>query len=150
MQPIGIVRTEATEEDFKTKREEVLSRIIVDEQYTEALVGIEDYSHVFVIYWGHLSSASQLSLKVHPRGRQDLPLVGLFATRSIARPNPIGLTVVELLGRDRNILYVKGLDAIDQTPVLDIKPYDYIDLKQEIAVPQWFHTMTGGRYKPTT
>ena len=70
--------------------------------------------------------------------REDLPLVGLFATRSPRRPNPIGVTTVRLLERRGNVLRVLGLDALDGTPVLDIKPYlPYGDCIQDTHVPEW-------------
>jgi len=83
----------------------------------------------------HKAFSEQLSLKVHPRGRLDLPLVGLFATRSPYRPNPLGLKLVELIKRKDNVIKVRGLDAIDGTPVIDIKPYDPLDLAMDARVP---------------
>jgi len=76
-------------------------------------------------------------LKVHPRGRTDLPLLGVFATRTAFRPNPIGLTLVELLEVKNNVLVVRGLDAFDGTPVLDIKPYGSRDMVVGARVPEW-------------
>ena len=78
------------------------------------------------------------TLKVHPRGREDMPFVGAFATRTPYRPNPIGLTIVELLKVEGNVLTVRGLDAIDGTPVLDIKPFDYWDVAEGVRVPEWW------------
>ncbi|MPN59153.1 hypothetical protein SDC9_206873 [bioreactor metagenome] len=75
---------------------------------------------------------------MHPRGRKDLPLVGLFATRSPARPNPIGISVVRLIKVDKNLLTVRGLDAIDGTPVLDVKPYlPQNDRIENPVIPEW-------------
>ncbi|MGQ9469962.1 MAG: tRNA (N6-threonylcarbamoyladenosine(37)-N6)-methyltransferase TrmO [Nitrososphaerales archaeon] len=128
LKPIGYVRTDADEDTIKKDRESVLSEIIVSEELTEALDGIEEFSHLFIIFYMHKAFTEQLSLKVHPRGRLDLPLVGVFATRSPYRPNPIGLTLVKLIERDGNKIKVRGLDAIDGTPVIDIKPYDTLDL----------------------
>lgn len=79
--------------------------------------------------------------KLHPRGRTDLEKVGVFATRNRNRPNPIGLAVVEILERRGNSLKVRALDALDGTPVLDIKPYDPIDVKNDIRVPAWWHKL---------
>jgi tRNA (Thr-GGU) A37 N-methylase len=67
----------------------------------------------------------------------DMPLVGLFATRTALRPNPVGLTVVELLERVENVLVVRGIDAFDGTPVLDLKPYDNWDAVVSIRLPEW-------------
>ena len=84
------------------------------------------------------NTGTQLPCKVHPRGQQELPLVGRFATRSPTRPNPIGKTTVKLLERRGNILKVTGLDAIDGTPVIDIKPYiPGYDSVLDTRVPPW-------------
>lgn len=79
-----------------------------------------------------------MHIKVHPRARRELPLVGLFATRSPHRPNPIGESTVRLIERRDNILRVEGLDAIDGTPVLDIKPhFPRADNPTDVRVPEW-------------
>jgi tRNA-Thr(GGU) m(6)t(6)A37 methyltransferase TsaA len=79
---------------------------------------------LLVLYWAHLVKPEARSLtRVHPMGRKDLPLVGVFSTCSPARPNPVLVIAVRLLERDGNILRVEGLDAVDGSPVLDIKPY---------------------------
>jgi len=123
LKAIGFVRNEM-KQPLKEGWEEIVSDIVIDDSLTEALDGLEEYSHIIVIYWLHQSDvAGGLAAKVHPRGRPDLPLVGLFATRSPHRPNPLGKAMVRLLERRGNILKVKGLDAMDGTPVLDIKPY---------------------------
>jgi tRNA (Thr-GGU) A37 N-methylase len=75
---------------------------------------------------------------VHPRGRLDLPLTGIFAVRTMLRPNPIGLTVVELVKVTGNVLTIKGLDAFDGTPILDLKPMDPWDSVENLRVPEWW------------
>jgi tRNA (Thr-GGU) A37 N-methylase len=67
-----------------------------------------------------------------------MPLLGVFATRTANRPNPIGLALVELLNVKGNVLTVRGLDAYDETPVLDIKPFDYWDMRENAKVPLWW------------
>ena len=67
-----------------------------------------------------------------------MPLTGVFAVRTMLRPNPIGLTLVELVKVDGNVLTVRGLDAYDGTPVLDIKPYDFWDVAENAKVPDWW------------
>ena len=88
-------------------------------EFDLGLIGIEGFSHLFVLWVFHRSSAFELigtpPSDIHPHG--------VFATRSPRRPNPIGLTVVELLRREKGSLYVRGVDMLDQTPILDIKPY---------------------------
>ena len=109
----------------------------MDEQYTEALDGLEDYSHVVVIFWMDRAGPPK-SLKGHVQGRAELPIVGIFARRGPSRPNSIGVTAVPLLSRDKNVLRVQALDAIDGTPLLDIKPYTpAFDKVENARVPEW-------------
>ena len=136
--PIGFVKNAVTEpktEDWQT----IISEIIVNEDLKEALSGIDEFSHIIVIYWMHKTPASERSImKVHPKRNPNLPLVGVFATRSPARPNPIGIATVKLLECRGNILKVIGLDAIDGTPVLDIKPHiPGSDSPTPARIPGW-------------
>ena len=135
---IGIVRN-GIKQRPELGWEEIVSEIVVDSRLTEALDGLEEFSHIIVIYWMHRASAPvQVPTKIHPRGRQELPLVGIFATRAPYRPNPVGETTVRLLERQGNILKVEGLDAIDGTPVIDIKPYiPGRDSVTEAKAPSW-------------
>ena len=124
LKAIGIVRSQAKE--TPAERDwwaELISELVIDESLTEALDGLEEYSHIIVIYWMHKIASQEVPLKVHPKGRKELPVRGLFASRAPHRPNRIGKATVKLLKRRGNILNVKGLDALDGTPVLDIKPY---------------------------
>ncbi len=116
-------------------RYNVVSTIRVFNRYAAGLLGLEGYSHIFVIYWMH--EVRDTRLVVRPWGREDLPDVGVFATRFPPRPNPIGLSVVELLGVSPPKVFVKGLDAWTGTPVLDLKPYDYYDIVRRPHIPEW-------------
>ena len=137
LNPIGRVKTEAVGDEVKDKSR--ISQIIVRDELVEALAGVEGFSHLFVLFWlNQVSSKQQMTLKVHPRGRMDMPLLGVFATRTNLRPNPIGLTLVELLKVEGNTLTVRGLDAFDGTPVLDIKPFDSWDNAENARVPDWW------------
>lgn len=137
MQPIGYVRTKAVGDHVKDKVH--LSEIVLDWKLTQALDGIEEFSHVFVLFWLHeISNEKRKMLKIHPRGRQDMPLLGVFAARTNIRPNPIGLTLCELVKVDGNVLTIRGLDAYDKTPVLDIKPYDSWDCAPNARMPEWW------------
>jgi tRNA (adenine37-N6)-methyltransferase len=137
LSPIGYVKTEAVGNEVKDKSG--VSEIVLDNKLIPALDGITDFSHVFVIFWmSQIPEDKRLILKVHPRGRLDMPLLGAFATRTNLRPNPIGLTLVELLNVEGPILTVRGLDAFDGTPVLDIKPFDYWDISEKPRVPEWW------------
>ena len=138
LKPIGVVRN-AVKDPGKHDWRAVESEILVNAALTEALDRIDEYSHLVVLYWMHKVEPSHRFIqKVHPGGRQDLPLVGVFASRSPARPNPIGMTTVKLMSRQDNVLRVIGLDAVDGTPVLDIKPYiPDRDVEKGVQIPDW-------------
>ncbi len=138
LKPIGIVRNDIKQprrEDWNT----VISEIVLDPSCQKALNRIEEFSHLIVTYWMHKVLLGQrLITEVHPRGEKDLPLVGVFTSRSPMRPNPVGITTVKLLARTGNILKVAGLDAINGTPVLDIKPYiPGYDSPPNARTPDW-------------
>jgi tRNA-Thr(GGU) m(6)t(6)A37 methyltransferase TsaA len=122
LKPIGIIhspyknRGEAPYQGYKS---EEISQIDVFEEFEQGLQDIDGFSHIIIIYWFHKSQGYRLLVKTP----WDDILHGLFTTRSPHRPCPLGLTIVELVARENNILKVKGLDAIDGTPLLDIKPY---------------------------
>jgi len=140
MKPIGYVKTKAKGDEVKDRTR--TAQIIVNSELNPALDGISDYSHLWVLFWLHeIPEDKRMMLKVHPRGREDLPLVGAFAVRTNLRPNPIGLTLVELLKTQGNTLTVRGLDAFDGTPVLDIKPYDPWDIAPNPRVPDWWRKL---------
>jgi tRNA-Thr(GGU) m(6)t(6)A37 methyltransferase TsaA len=134
---IGFVKTDAVGDEVKDKSR--ISQIILNEELVQALEGITDFSHLFVIFWmSQIPLEKRMALKVHPRGRMDIPLLGVFATRTNLRPNPIGLTLVELLKVEGDTLTIRGLDAFDGTPVLDIKPFDSWDTARTARVPDWW------------
>jgi tRNA-Thr(GGU) m(6)t(6)A37 methyltransferase TsaA len=135
--PIGIVKTEAKGKEVRDKK--IISKIIIREEYIEALEGIEEFSHLFVIFWlDQIKNKDKKINKVQPRGRKDLEFIGIFATRTPFRPNPIGLTCVKLINKRNNVLRVQGLDAYNDTPILDIKPFDSWDTIKEFKVPNWW------------
>jgi len=137
LNPIGYVKTDAIGDEVKNKA--LISQIILRRELVDGLSGITGYSHLFVLFYlNQITDDQRRTLRVHPRGRVDTPLTGFFAVRTMLRPNPIGLTVVELVGVDGNVLKVKGLDAFDGTPVLDVKPYDQWDVIEDPKVPSWW------------
>ena len=138
LKPIGVVHNEIKQTSYHDCKD-IVSEIEIDGKWAELLDGIEEFSHIIVLFWMHkVSRDAEPPVKVHPRGRADLPLVGLFATRAPQRPNPIGITTVKLLKRRGNILTVQGLDAIDGTPVIDIKSYMIPKIaRNEIRMPEW-------------
>ena len=140
LQPIGIVHNDVTAEEDRW--EEVVSRIEVREDLLPALEGLEEFSHLLVLFYFDRLPPGPRPLQVHPERRPEMPLVGVLATRSPQRPNPIGLTAVELLRREGNVLWVRGLDAFDGTPVLDIKPYlPRGDHLEEVRIPDWLRRL---------
>jgi tRNA-Thr(GGU) m(6)t(6)A37 methyltransferase TsaA len=119
---IGTIRSpykKKGEAPYQGYKSEEISQIEIFKEFEQGLQDIEGFSHLIVVYWFHESQEYQLLVKTP----WDDSLHGLFTTRSPDRPCPLGLTVVELVAREKNILKVKGLDAIDGTPLLDIKPY---------------------------
>lgn len=140
LRPIGHVRTSASHEALR--HGSAVSKIVIDPMFAKGLEGLEDFSHVYVLFWLHDVPEWSNRLKVHPRGRVDIEKVGVFATRSLHRPNPIGLTLVKLLSRRGRTLSVKGLDAYDGTPVLDIKPHDRRDRTPRPRVPRWWKELS--------
>jgi len=158
LQPVGVVRSEietpmmsADEADltltermenvkaYHRRVQECECDLVIDPQYTELLDGIEAFSHVLVLYWPHLIEPARRQLrKVHPMGRKDLPLQGIFATCSPARPNPVLVSAVPLVARTANVLTVRGLEAVDGSPIIDIKPYSKNYLQVEsLKMPAW-------------
>lgn len=123
MRPIGFIRSAYTNKDQipKGPRAEHTAEgaIEINAELEQGLTDIEGFSHLFVIWV--FDRADGFDLMATPP--TDTKAHGVFATRAPRRPNPIGLTVVELLGRDGATLRVRGLDMLDGTPVLDIKPY---------------------------
>lgn len=124
--PDGNIDPEERKRQVRERYQEVkqsVSELEIESIYEDLLDGIDAFSHILVIYWPHLLSKKDRELrKVHPMGRKDMPEQGVFATRSPARPNPVLVSVVKLLERKKNILFVQGLDSLDGSPVLDIKP----------------------------
>ena len=118
--------------------QENVSEIEIDASWAEALEGLEGYSHIWILWWLDRFPDPPEVLRVRSGGRPEVPLVGIFATRSPHRPNPIALTPVRLLEREGCRLRVVGLDAAQGTPVLDIKPYlRRGDLIAEATAPRW-------------
>ncbi len=117
----------------------VNSEIRLREGLGEALLGLDGYSHVIVIGWlDRVPEALRGRLRAHPAGDERLPLQGALALRGGARPNPLSVTVCRLLSVDGDVLQVAGLDLIDGTPVLDVKPYvPFYDALPEASIPDW-------------
>jgi tRNA (adenine37-N6)-methyltransferase len=116
------------------------SEVVVDEKFAEGLDGIDGYSHVMILYW--MDKVKGYALTHRPQGNPEVPIVGIFACRCPARPNPIAVTTVKLLERKGNILKVQGLDVLDGTPVIDVKPYwPQYDKVLDEKVPAWVNKL---------
>lgn len=142
LKSIGTVKSpvsEGIDQDWGT----VISEIHVEESLADGLQGLETFSDILVVFFMHQSTFTAGSdLIRRPQGREDMPCLGIFAQRAKHRPNPIGITAVKLLAVSGNVLKVKGLDAIDGTPVLDIKPYfPQFDCRSDAEVPEWVNRL---------
>jgi tRNA-Thr(GGU) m(6)t(6)A37 methyltransferase TsaA len=139
LRPIGYVRNrvKAPSPDGWA---DVESRIVIKPEHEPMLLNLGDYSHIIVVFWPHEVPDDVRGSKpqLHPRDDEAYPLMGVLATRSQIRPNPVLVTPVRLLATKGNVLRVRGLDAIDGTPVLDIKPYlPFYDAVPDASVPGW-------------
>ena len=138
LKPIAIVKNSRTNlsDDYWGN---VISEIeLLENIPVNAYDGIEDFSHLEILFYFNQSDKSKIIFNGHPRGNTNWPAVGIFAQRKRDRPNSIGLTIVELMERNGNKLKVKNLDAINGTPVLDIKPVmkEFLPTTT-IRQPQW-------------
>jgi tRNA-Thr(GGU) m(6)t(6)A37 methyltransferase TsaA len=138
--PIGYVRggrVEARDDDWD--REQAVIELDSGQFQADALAGLEDFSHVEVLFHFHQVAEEKIvSSARHPRGRADWPKVGIFAQRGKGRPNRLGVSVCKVIAVDGLCLTVQGLDAIDGTPVLDLKPYlSGFAPRGEIREPAW-------------
>ena len=139
LNPIGYVRNSVVNPK-EAKWDGLISKIIVYKKYEPALKRIDGHTYLFVIFWMHKTSKEERALlQLHPGRQENFPLVGAFALRTPARPNPLGLGVVKLLNVNDNILQVEHLDALNGSPVLDIKPYDQsCDVQKDAKNPDWW------------
>jgi len=116
------------------------AKIAIFNEYLEGLRRITDFSHLIILYWFHMrdNKKDRSTILVHPRGDPSKPLVGVFASRSPCRPNPVGLCVCRLLDIRGDCIIVEGLDAFVDSPIIDIKPYiPRIDSVPSAKIPDW-------------
>ena len=143
VRPIGVVRNGVTQ-PRPGAWDSVRSDVILRDELGAMLDGIEGYSHIIVVFAFDRVPESERRERIRPRGDARVPEQGVLATRSQLRPSPLGVSVVPLLKRRRNILRVQGLDAIDGTPVLDVKPYfPNYDAVPDARIPEWTRGMRG-------
>ena len=158
LSPIGVVRSDlktpmpapdpsnpslrermATIRAYRQRVANVVCDLVIDPQWEELLDGIAEFSHILVLYWPHLVDPARRRVrKIHPMGRSDLPLQGILATCSPTRPNPVLVSAVPLVARQANVLTVKRLEAVDGSPIIDVKPYSkgYMEV-DDLKQPPW-------------
>ncbi len=145
--PIGLVKTKFVGEELRNQSfEELEADIEILDEYADGLEAINGFSHLLIFFYMHqITKKNRKRLKIKPRivvryglSLEEVPSVGVFCLDSPNRPNPIGLSVVRLLWRKGNILHVKGIDALNETPVLDIKPYSPARKIEKFDLPEWY------------
>ncbi|HEX4460048.1 MAG TPA: SAM-dependent methyltransferase [Polyangia bacterium] len=149
MRPVGVVvgtRKEPTDDDWSQESAEI---VLDDAQFSgAALAGVADFSHVLVLYVMHGVAEGDVEMEArHPRNRADWPKVGIFAQRAKRRPNRIGLACCRVLGVEGLRVRVADLDAIDGTPVLDVKPWvREFGPRGDVAQPAWMTELMQGYF----
>ena len=143
MEPIGRVRSPraTAEDDYWGGVESQI--VLADTVESDALAGIEEFSHAEIIFcFDRVDPHKVVHGARHPRNNTAWPKIGIFAQRGKNRPNRIGSTIVRILRRENHVLYVAELDAVDDTPVLDIKPVMQEFLPREsVRQPHWSHEL---------
>lgn len=169
IKPVGYVKSELKTPSLKAKGEDLeldkglqqaameakrirslVSELVINPELDGILDGLEDFSHALILYWPHLLPPKGRSLtKVHPIGQKEFPLVGVFSTCSPARPNPILVTTVRIIERRENILKVQGLEAVDGSPIIDIKPYTFTYCSAEdVKLSDWMNQIHEAMSRP--
>jgi tRNA-Thr(GGU) m(6)t(6)A37 methyltransferase TsaA len=150
IRPVGIIRS-LLKDPVDDVWGGVKCRIELDAtRFTpESLAGLDAFSHVEVVFFFHLVDESEIVIgSRHPRSRAEWPKVGIFAQRGKNRPNRIGVTICQLLSVENLSLEVAGLDAIDGTPVLDVKPYfKEFAARGDVRQPPWVNELMAGYWK---
>jgi tRNA (adenine37-N6)-methyltransferase len=150
IEPIGVVRSDRVDLDHTPVQAGLnpreIARAILDDRYADALDGLADFSHIWLVTWlgdphdgkREPVASRQVPFLLGPQG----PEVGIFATRGPRRPNPIGLSLVELVSVEPTSIRFRGVDMIDRTPLLDIKPYvERFDRPRSAIRCGWFDTV---------
>lgn len=141
MHPIGYVHNQVQERKDTAWGKDI-STIVLESGFHGGLTGLDEFSHAIILC--HLNKAGfipEKHLLRRPRSRADMPLLGIFSQRTKDHPNQIGVTTAEILSVSENSITVRGLDAINGTPVLDIKPYFPVFDKRDAAIPGWVNVL---------
>lgn len=147
IEPVGFVSSPVSER-IDENWGEVKSKIILKPEFAGALLGLEDFSHAIIVTYLHEANyEKEKHLQRRPRNLKTMPMLGIFSQRAKNRPNPIGITAVQIIKVGNDYLEIKGLDAIDKTPILDIKPYyPHYDKIEETKVPEWVNILMKGYF----
>ena len=126
---------------------EVVSEIVLQPEFAPGLLGLGDFSHAMILTFLHEAEYDpEVHLRRHPQERQDMPLLGIFAQRARHRPNRIGVTACEIVEVTESSVKVRALDAINGTPVIDVKPYVPVYDKKDATIPEWMEKMMKGYF----
>ncbi len=135
--PVGVVRNNISDATGRTWAQE-RSELVFRQEFVPALDGIDGFSHIFVLTWlEQVTDEGRALLRIHPTGDESSPEVGVFATRTAHRPNPIALSIVPVEGLSGNVLKVVRLDVVHGTAVLDVKPYVSFYDSFNAEIPAW-------------
>lgn len=126
---------------------EVVSEIVLKPEYAPRLLGLGDFSHAMILTFLHEAKYDpDIHLRRHPQENRNNPLLGIFAQRARHRPNRIGVTACEIVEVTENSVKVRALDAIDGTPVIDVKPYVPVYDRKDASIPEWMENMMKGYF----
>ena len=125
----------------------VISEIVLKPEFAPGLLGLGDFSHAMILTFLHEAKyVPEVHLRRHPQERQDMPFLGIFAQRARHRPNRIGVTACEIVEVTEDTIKVGALDAINGTPVIDVKPYVPVYDRKDATIPEWMENMMKGYF----
>ena len=125
----------------------VISEIVLKPEFAPGLLGLSDFSHAMILTFLHEAKyVPEVHLRRHPQERQDMPFLGIFAQRARHRPNRIGVTACEIVEVTESRVKVRALDAINGTPVIDVKPYVPFYDRKDATIPEWMENMMKGYF----
>jgi tRNA-Thr(GGU) m(6)t(6)A37 methyltransferase TsaA len=122
VKPIGVIRTpfkSSTDTPIQSSNSDAIGHVEISAEYLDALKSLDGFSHIILLYWFHKAKPPMMRMKPY----LDTEDHGLFAIRAPSRPNPIGMSIVKLIKIEKNRLYIEGVDILDETPLIDIKPF---------------------------
>jgi len=125
----------------------VISEIVLKPEFAPGLLGLGDFSHAMILTFLHEAKyVPEVHLRRHPQEREDMPFLGIFAQRARHRPNRIGATACEIVEVTEGSVKVRALDAINGTPVIDVKPYVPVYDRKDATIPEWMENMMKGYF----